>query len=326
MENDERTESHRESEENNLIRKADGLNRRDISVSTIVDLPPYDDQYDRFSRESRELTVREYLGVTLPRPAELHGPGSFWRENRRKLLIGAAVYGVLTIGAFLFSRLAGELLVVLPILVGLAFVIWKLSRPTPPPPVLIRGLDAVKVDQFELRVVAHARNQVAHIMKSRAWDSQEIQDKDAVLDLGLVLDRLTRRSLQLNEFVSAADPRPDLANEALFAQWELERKRVMAARRSLLRELASLIEYREQIERVSRLMDQRDQANRLYQRSARLHELEADSLLNDGGAGVEDTIRERRTVEANLAAQISFLAEVASIQAPAGDLWQSHGS
>ncbi len=299
------------------VRTAEHALENPAPIRGVIDLPPFDAMVGTRSMESRRRAVYEQLPVAIPLPlsAEEVAETSLRvkRNRNRKILLWSLFV------LFLVSTAAPESSPFFFIAWIVAFGVTRRSARRNAPPTLepIPQLGRSHAPEHELRVVWTARRQVADILGTRAWKSEELRGSVAVADLAEVLTRLTDRALGLFTFLATALPRPSEDQPELLAQWRKEQDRIHAARRELVQQLAALIIYRQKMDRVSDLLDQRDQMSIYAERAAAFDELVAGTpeqrpLLN--------AVAERREVEDNLTAQIHFLAEIADSSGTAGPL------
>lgn len=291
---------------------ARGLVNQPAPWSGVLDLPVYDRALGGFSMQSRRQTVFAALPAPVPLPLrDQEVAGKQKLQQRKKLrntilwLVGILTIILLVSGTPLFVLSAG------------GWVWYFFSSRTS-----LRELEGAStqpitvghgklVHDFEIRVVWQARLQIAAILSSRAWKSEELSGRVAKLDLAETLRVLTEKALQLHQFSATAMPKPVNAQPELVTRWEQEQARINQARAGLLEQLAGIIVYRGQTDRVSALLNQRDQMNHLASRAAALDQIVEDNKPVPGAPPLLSGTGDRRELEDNLTAQIQYLGEIA---------------
>lgn len=168
-------------------------------------------------------------------------------------------------------------------------------------------VDAEFAIGFEMRIIWMARWQAAVILGTRAWQSDELMGSLGKIDLAAALDDLTTRALHLLKFTSTALPTPSRSQPELRRQWSLEQDRVAAIKEELVEQVAALIVYREHLELISDLLDQRDQMAVYSERAAAFD----DALpRSTDGPSLLDAAYEQRELHGNLASQLQYLGKL----------------
>lgn len=280
----------------------------------LIDLPVFDETVGDRSIEARRRTVHERVGQPIPlTPGDAEVDRAARRKTRIRIAMGVSAALFVLMIVVPVDALTGALgfgwLVSLVVL----WSAWRSGRRPDDRP--LRGVPDHDVHEQELRVVWAARREVATIMRSRAWNSDDVRGSVALVDLGETLSRLTARSIDLYRFVATASPEPTGARPEVVEQWRRERDRVMRAREQSVEQLAALIVYREEMDRVSSLLDQRDQMAVLAERAT-----EFDQIDTHHSSPSLESAGRRTDLEHNLTAQIRFLGQMADRSATAGPL------
>lgn len=302
------------------IRVARDALQRPAPLLGLLDLPAFDEMVGEQSMQSRRNTVYRQLGVQIPlhhRKQELVDAERRIKRKKVGWAISAALF-VLIFVTIPLGDLSGAFVMAW---LGSLVVIWAMRRSDR------AGGDAPvnhiaprPVRERELRVVWVARCQVAAILGTRAWNSDELRGSVAVVDLARLLVRITDRATELYGFIATAIPEPTGAQPELVAQWRKERDRVEAARADLIEQLAGLVVYRREMDRVSSLLDQRDQMSLLAERASAFDQMGSGA---PGSAAALDQTGQRREIEHNLTAQIQFLGEMADRSPHANPLFDA---
>ncbi|AWH95200.1 hypothetical protein [Dietzia psychralcaliphila] len=161
--------------------------------------------------------------------------------------------------------------------------------------------------EIELRIIWMARWQAAAIVRTRAWRSEELAAGVGRIDVSSVLGNLTERALSLYRFTSTAPPMPSRSQPELRHQWQREQQRIGAIRAELVEHVAALIVYREHLDLISDLLDQRDLMAVYSERAAAF-----DDVLPPSPEGpvLLDATTEQRDLHSNLASQLQYLSAI----------------
>lgn len=285
----------------------------------IIDLPAFDEMVAGRSMESRRNTVYAQLGTAIPllrSTDEIDREARADTQKKTAWISSAALFVLMVIGfATGLEAAAGALTMLWLGSLLLAWAVSRSGRPGSSEPITDVAPRGVK--ELELRVVWVARRQTAAILGSRAWNSEDLRGNVAVIDLAELLARITGRATDLYRFIASASPEPTGAQPELVAQWRKERDRVVRAREALIEQLAGLIIYRRELDRVSALLDQRDQMGVLAERASVFDQIGSDHA---GPSPSLDAAGRRSELEHNLTAQIRFLGEMADRSPSAGPL------
>lgn len=296
------------------IRAARALLTESAPLGGLIDLPAFDETAGQRSMESRRRTVYERVGVQIPlTPRGGEVDRSATRKKRMRLALSASAVSFLLMIAIPSSEVAGFFVIAWLISLVAIWSLWRDGRKEDHRP--IGHLPDHAVNEVELRVVWAARRQIAAILRSRAWNSDDVRGSIALVDLEATLSRITARSMDLYRFIATASPEPTGAQPEVVAQWRRERDRVMRAREESVEQLAALIVYREEMDRVSSLLDQRDQMAVLAERASAF-----DQIDTDHSSPALESAGRRSDLEHNLTAQIRFLGEMADRSPTAGPL------
>ncbi|MBB1032539.1 hypothetical protein G6027_16985 [Dietzia sp. SLG310A2-38A2] len=283
--------------------------KRSAPSQGVLDLQPFDHRAEGLTHRQRREIALEQLPAVIPLPFRPDSkPDETGTERRtlwfrRVILWGLFLLTVVSVARPELSLLFG--------LVWLVVLIW----PTPS-----RGLARVRAStpasdglfgghttELELRIIWMARWQTAAIVHTRAWGSAEMANGVGRIDISDVLGRLTDRALHLLRFSSTILPTPSRSQPELRQQWEREQQRIGAIRAELIEQVAALIVYREHLELISDLLDQRDQMAVYSERAAAFDEALPPSTE---GPVLLDAASEQRDLHGNLASQLQYLGAI----------------
>lgn len=281
--------------------------RRAAPIKGVIDLPPFDQRAADLSHERRRAIVLDQLPAPIPLPVRIKSSHNRTTPARRPSWgrrIALWVLFVLAVACIALPAVA-----IAFALAWLVVLVWT-GKPAvgelsdPPELDAVGGGDAT---DLEVRIIWMARWQVAAILGTRAWESEDLAGAGRI-DLSYFLESLTERALNLLRFASTALPKPSRTQPELRLQWEREQDRIESIRAELTEQVAALIIYREHMDLVSDLLDQRDQIAKFSERAAALDE--ALPPASEGPA-LLDATAEQRDLRSNLASQIRYLSDLA---------------
>lgn len=293
--------------------------KRSAPARGLIDLPPFDQTFGDLSIQARRDIVLQQLPVPIPLPEMLAvappaDPQIRPRRVRRVALWSLFALVVTTSLIPAVSLACG--------VVWLIVLLWptRTDVENRSLPALAHADSAGVANALELRVVWMARWQVAAILQGRAWRSDELHHDVARIGLAELLNDLTERALNLYRFSSTALPEPPESQSELRLQWLREVERVRLAQTDLIEQLAALMVYRNQLDNISALLDQRDEMAIYSARAAAFDDIlsppsDTPSLLDAAVA--------QHDLQSNLTAQIEFLGQIADGSGTAAPL---HGA
>ncbi|AWH91887.1 hypothetical protein [Dietzia lutea] len=284
--------------------------RRTAPIAGVIDLPPFDPGAGHLTHAQRRALVTEQLPLPIPLPIRIEQPPAAVSAARRSPPARRFALWLLFVAA-----VASMALPALSLALGVAWfvvLVWP-SRPgvNAPPDETEPDSDGARggrgdATDIELRIIWMARWQAAAIIGSRAWNSDELGGANRI-DIARTLESLTERALSLLQFASTALPKPSRSQPELRRQWQREQERIESIRGELVEQVAAMIMYRERLELISDLLEQRDQMAVLSERAAAF-----DQILppTTDGQDLLDATGEHRDLQANLAAQIQYLGDL----------------
>lgn len=280
--------------------------QRAAPVKGLVDLPPFDHIVGDLTGAQRRQIVLEQLPT--PIPLTIRGerqPERLTPARRSRWCRQAALWVLFALAVTLVAVPAMSLAFGV---FWLIVLLWPGNRRREEVrdasgSAMPRG-EAVGLD---LRIIWMARFQVAEIARTRSWGSDELTGVNRI-DVFQSLQNLTDRALSLHRFASTSPPQPSRTQPELRRQWQREQERIDTVRTALIEQVAALIVYREHLDLVSDLMDQRDHMALLSARAAAFDEALPPSA---DGPVLLDAAEQQRELHANLASQIRYLGDIA---------------
>ncbi|MEB8326955.1 hypothetical protein NGF75_13335 [Dietzia kunjamensis] len=281
--------------------------KRAAPIQGVIDLPPFDERAANLSHEKRRAIVLGQLPTPIPLPARGE-PKRARKTPARRPPWGRRIslWALFILAVAFFALPAVSIAFALTWLVVLVWTSKSADEELADPPGVNAVGDGTATD-LETRIIWMARWQVAAILGTRAWESEDLAGTGRI-DLSHVLDSLTERALSLLRFTSTSQPMPSRTQPELRRQWEREQARIESIRAELIEKVAALIIYREHLDLISDLLDQRDQIAVFSERAAAFDQ--ALPPTSEGQALLEATA-EQGDLRNNLASQIRYLSELA---------------
>lgn len=283
----------------------------------LLDLQPFDHRAEGLTHRQRREIALNQLPAVIPLPFRPDAKSDDTaREGRPVWLRRVSLWGLFLLTVVSIAR--PELSLLFGV-VWLVVLIWptrsrSMARgraSTPASDDLLGGHTTEPsgghTTELELRIIWMARWQTAAIVHTRAWGSAEMSDGVGRIDISDVLGRLTDRALNLLRFTSTTLPTPSRSQPELRQQWEREQQRIGAIRAELIEQVAALIVYREHLELISDLLEQRDQMAVYSERAAAFEEALPPSTE---GPVLLDAASEQRDLHGNLASQLQYLGAI----------------